>query len=494
MRRRLCGIAAALALTGAGVIGVGSSASAVAGGPIVLMGIDAEDGGVGGHGPIATYNAVVINILANVTNGGAGLLVFGCTSAGSDNVSRFWQAVATGVSQTLTCSEGAGIATQSLAGFKMIGVASDIVNTPSGGLTQAENDALAGRATDIAAFVNGGGGLLGFSSARLTNPYPYLGGLGSFTFALPAAYSDITATAAGTAAGITDALDVCCWHDEYITFPSFLGVLARNVATGNVAAIGGSTIIIPPVKNADLAIVKTGPAGVTEGATYSYTLAVTNNGPDAATGVTVTDVLPANTTYVSASAGCTESAGTVTCVAATLANGATVSFTVTVIAGSAGTSIANTATVTSNETDPTPTNNSSTATTPLNHNPVCSSLSAGPNLWPPNHKLNTVTVTGATDPDGNPLTVTVTGVTQDEPTNGLGDGDTAIDAILGSGNTVQVRAERSGLGDGRVYRIAVSVTDGAGGSCTGVATVGVPHDQGKGSTPIDSGVVYNSLV
>ena len=85
-------------------------------------------------------------------------------------------------------------------------------------------------------------------------------------------------------------------------------------------------------------------------------------------------------------------------------------------------------------------------------------------------------------------------MTQDEPTNGLGDGDTAIDAVLGSGNTLQVRAERSGLGDGRVYRISVTVTDGLGGSCTGVARIGVPHDQsGVGSIPVDSGGVYNSL-
>ena len=53
----------------------------------------------------------------------------------------------------------------------------------------------------------------------------------------------------------------------------------------------------------------------------------------------------------------------------------------------------------------------------------------------------------------------------------------------------------NGLGDGRVYRIAVIVTDGLGGSCTGVARIGVPHDQsGVGSIPVDSGGVYNSLV
>ena len=136
-----------------------------------------------------------------------------------------------------------------------------------------------------------------------------------------------------------------------------------------------------------------------------------------------------------------------------------------------------------------------TETVTINRNPSCTAVTAGPNLWPPNHKMKTITLGGATDIDGNALTYNVTAVTQDEPTNGLGDGDTAIDAVLGTGPTLQVRAERSGLGDGRVYRIAYTVTDGLGGSCSGVATVGVPHDQSPaGLTPIDSGGVFNSLV
>ena len=234
---------------------------------------------------------------------------------------------------------------------------------------------------------------------------------------------------------------------------------------------------------------------MTEGNTYSYSLAVTNNGPATATGVTVTDVLPTNTTYVSASAGCLQAAGTVTCTAGTLASGASTSFTITVTAGSALSVINNTGTVAGNQFDPNTANNTSTVRTTLNHNPVCTAVTAGPNLWPPNHKLRTITLSGATDPDGDPITWTVTGVTQDEPTNGLGDGDTAIDAVLGTGNTLQVRAERSGLGDGRVYRITYTVDDGRGGSCTSVATVGVPHDQSPaGIVAVDSGGVFNSLI
>ena len=63
-------------------------------------------------------------------------------------------------------------------------------------------------------------------------------------------------------------------------------------------------------------------------------------------------------------------------------------------------------------------------------------------------------VSGATDPDGDPVTHTITGVTQDEPLNGQGDGDTSPDArdVPGHADQVNLRAERSGNGDGRVYR------------------------------------------
>lgn len=50
-------------------------------------------------------------------------------------------------------------------------------------------------------------------------------------------------------------------------------------------------------------------------------------------------------------------------------------------------------------------------------------------LWPPNHGLVAVGITGVSDPDNN-ATITITSVTQDEPTNGLGDGDTAIDIVF----------------------------------------------------------------
>lgn len=115
-----------------------------------------------------------------------------------------------------------------------------------------------------------------------------------------------------------------------------------------------------------------------------------------------------------------------------------------------------------------------------------------PMLWPPNHKLIPFAITGASDPEAGDVSITIIAVTQDEPLNGLGDGDTAPDAVLQDG-TVLLRAERAGVGNGRVYHIHFAANDGEGGTCVGVVTTCVPHDMGKGSSCIDDGQSYNSL-
>ena len=133
--------------------------------------------------------------------------------------------------------------------------------------------------------------------------------------------------------------------------------------------------------------------------------------------------------------------------------------------------------------------------TPVNDPPSCATVVADAStLWPPNHRLVTVTLSGGSDIEGGPVTIKVTGVTQDEPVNGLGDGDTGPDAVAGASlNQVSVRAERSGTGDGRVYVVSYTASDPDGGSCSGTIVVTVPHDQGKGSTAVDSGQAYNSF-
>ena len=135
----------------------------------------------------------------------------------------------------------------------------------------------------------------------------------------------------------------------------------------------------------------------------------------------------------------------------------------------------------------------------INLPPVCSDVVLDvTSLWPPNHELRTITASGATDPDiGGTVTLVIDGITQDEPVNEGGDGNTEPDASLTSPLSAEaaVRAERAGTGDGRVYQVHFTATDQFGATCEGTATVGVPHDQRPGGEPIDSAPPsYNSLL
>jgi len=113
-------------------------------------------------------------------------------------------------------------------------------------------------------------------------------------------------------------------------------------------------------------------------------------------------------------------------------------------------------------------------------------------LWPPNHQFVDVSVVGVRDPDGDPVAITITGITQDEPFNGGGSGNTCPDATGVGTATASLRAEREGSGDGRVYHINFAADDDRGGRCTGTLTVCVPHDQGAGRVCVDQGSLADS--
>lgn len=221
------------------------------GGPVVLMNIDAEEQNNatynfhGGKGP---YTSVLQDILNNVTNGGSGILVIGGGKSSTDTVTEFWDIIGGNVSQSVTFVNGAtNITNQSFAGFAVIGVASNARTISSGsGLTRVENNALAGRANDIADFVNGGGGILGFTQNNMSkNKYAYIGQIGGEVTTRGGNYSNVTETTAGAEVGITNTnLDVCCWHGTYRTFPSFLNVLAYRAGTSRAVAIGGAQVVV----------------------------------------------------------------------------------------------------------------------------------------------------------------------------------------------------------------------------------------------------------
>ena len=122
--------------------------------------------------------------------------------------------------------------------------------------------------------------------------------------------------------------------------------------------------------NADLSLTKTDsadPADIDQPLTY--TLAVTNNGPAGATGVTLIDTLPPETFFLSAAppgANCVEVSRVVTCNLGAIASGATRQVTIQVlINGEPGATITNNAQVSGAEPDPNMSNNSVMETTLL---------------------------------------------------------------------------------------------------------------------------------
>lgn len=129
----------------------------------------------------------------------------------------------------------------------------------------------------------------------------------------------------------------------------------------------------------------------------------------------------------------------------------------------------------------------------VNRPPDCSQAYGTPSLfWPPNHRFASVSVHGVTDPDGDPLAITVTGIGQDEPVDAPGSGATCPDGQGVGTDIAYVRVERAGPGDGRVYTIDFLAEDGRGGTCTGFVTACVPHDQGHGDVCGDQGALADS--
>jgi uncharacterized repeat protein (TIGR01451 family) len=385
-------------------------------------------------------------------------------------------------------TEATATAALQLAGIRVIAISTGALNNLDG----------TGQATRIAN-ATGGTFLSGASDDEVSDAI--LEGLSN----LPVTVTHTVSCDPGVSASLTPATQTAVSGTTF-TFSETYGVNAGTLAGTYGCTVqfllngmsGGNdfketiTITVPAP---DLAIAKTGPAQVTEGDTITYTLTARNLGPTTATGVTVSDPVPANSTFVSASAGCAQAAGLVTCTAGTMLSGATQVFTIVVTAGS-GNTVVNVATIDGNQDDPVLANNVATVTTQINHNPVCTAATTGLGLlWPPNHKLVNGQIAGVTDVDpGDVITLAISGITQDEPVNDEADGNTSPDATIGSNGAFKVRAERSGQGDGRVYRVAFSASDGEGGDCAGSLRIGVPHDQGGQPAPIDSAPPsYNSL-
>jgi uncharacterized repeat protein (TIGR01451 family) len=155
----------------------------------------------------------------------------------------------------------------------------------------------------------------------------------------------------------------------------------------------------------DLGVTKTlTPSLVLPGGPLQYTIAVTNNGPSDASGVTMTDVLPAALRFASLSSpggwSCTTPAvgsnGTVTCSLPSMTAGNVANFTLNVViapATTAGTPINNTASVATSPPDSNSSNNSATASAVV--------------ASPPNVFASKSILGGATHPENSVVTYSI---------------------------------------------------------------------------------------
>lgn len=122
---------------------------------------------------------------------------------------------------------------------------------------------------------------------------------------------------------------------------------------------------------------------------------------------------------------------------------------------------------------------------------VTQAYSSVDRIWPPNHKFVTGEILGVTDPDGDPFTITITGITSDQATAtelGAGGATHAPDANGVGTSAFEVRAERSGRDkEGRVYTVTFTADDSLpNGESSGTVYVTVPHDQRKQKEPSDA--------
>ncbi len=191
-----------------------------------------------------------------------------------------------------------------------------------------------------------------------------------------------------------------------------------DLLTGNLPAslewiTGVVSIPEPPLSNeADLSITKTAsPDPVIVGQDLTYTITVTNNGPDQANGVTVTDTLPPGVAYVSAlpSQGSCIGTTTVTCSIGSLSAGGSAAISIVVTTLWDGT-ISNSSSVTGTESDPDTGNNFTSVLTTVSPSvdlSVTKSDSPDP-VDVGDSLLYTITVTNNGPSDATGVTVTDT--------------------------------------------------------------------------------------
>ena len=276
------------------------------------------------NGTAATYTVVNDTQITTTVPAGATTGSIAVTTAGGTCTTPGSFTVFTGTADLAVSVSGPGSATSGIAFTYTIGV-NNLGPNSAGGVTVTSNIP-AGVTHNSTS--TGAPWSCGFSSPTLTCTATTLG-----TGAAPNIAVNVTPAGTGT---ISDSANV-----------STSSTFDNNGVNDSAFAI---TTVGPAA--ADLAVTHSAsPATAGVGGTITYTVVTTNNGPSTATGLTITDVLPPNVTYSTATgATCNETAGTVTCTVASLGASSSLTINITTTANAVGTATAS-ATATATETD-----------------------------------------------------------------------------------------------------------------------------------------------
>lgn len=415
------------------------------------------------HGPSEATNVVVDDAtpagLVFVSNAGACSTAYPC-SIGT---------LASGASATITTTYT--VPADYSGANPIVNTATAGSDTPDPDPTNNQSSAQTGVGpgnADLAIVKNGPAAIASGAAIQytllITNHGPSPANGASYSDVVPAGITGITATCGSEQGG------AACGTQPTVTGNTVSGVIGTLPSSGSVLitidgtaplgplTLSNSATVTPPAgvtdpdpsnnqddvdtavgaPMADLAVRKTGPASVLPGSQATYTVTVTNNGPDAALNATLDDPAPPGLSFASATSPC---ASGFPCDLGTLAAGASVVVTITFdVAADVTGEVVNTANAGSDTPDPDPSDNQDSVTTPVAPQANLAAVKTGPASVGAGGAISyTVVVSnaGPSNADGalfsDPVPAAITGVTATcgNPTGGAVCGTVGV-----AGNTV----------------------------------------------------------